>query len=207
KKPPRPPNAFILYRRDKQSKIVAANEGISNNEVSKEIGILWRNEPLEVKILWQKLAEEAKLEHMRKYPEYKYRPHRPNEKRRRIRRKKNNNEEPKPVISKSPQEVTNPRLIKKGANSKLYETEAKKAFFYSEKLEADNDDDLNLSTGNNEDLPTFWKKLTYKGLVFLGEDNPPYQLNVILPETLSNYYEFESNFIFSLPIVPFDLAN
>jgi hypothetical protein len=37
KKPPRPPNAFILYRRSKQPDIVAQNEGISNNEVSKQV--------------------------------------------------------------------------------------------------------------------------------------------------------------------------
>src|SRR5205814_1283634 len=38
KKPPRPPNAFILYRRAKQPTIVAQHQGITNNEVSKEIG-------------------------------------------------------------------------------------------------------------------------------------------------------------------------
>nr|ANQ32254.1 MATA-HMG [Rhizophagus irregularis] len=34
KKPPRPPNAFILYRRAKQPGIVASHQGITNNEVS-----------------------------------------------------------------------------------------------------------------------------------------------------------------------------
>jgi len=86
KKPPRPPNAFILYRRSKQPQIVAANEGISNNEVSKQIGEMWHKEPLEEKLKYQRLADEAKLEHMKKYPEYKYRPRRPHEKRRRTKR-------------------------------------------------------------------------------------------------------------------------
>jgi len=86
KKPPRPPNAFILYRRSKQPDIVAKNEGISNNEVSKQVGEMWHKEPLEEKLKFQQMAEAAKLEHMKKYPEYKYRPRRPHEKRRRTKR-------------------------------------------------------------------------------------------------------------------------
>jgi len=86
KKPPRPPNAFILYRRSKQPDIVAQNEGISNNEVSKQVGEMWHKEPLEEKLKFQRLADAAKMEHMKKYPEYKYRPRRPHEKRRRTKR-------------------------------------------------------------------------------------------------------------------------
>jgi hypothetical protein len=86
KKPPRPPNAFILYRRSKQPDIVARNEGISNNEVSKQVGEMWHKEPLEEKLKFQQMADAAKLDHMKKYPEYKYRPRRPHEKRRRTKR-------------------------------------------------------------------------------------------------------------------------
>jgi hypothetical protein len=68
KKPPRPPNAFILYRRSKQPDIVAQNEGISNNEVSKQVGEMWHKEPLEEKMKFQRLADAAKMEHMKKYP-------------------------------------------------------------------------------------------------------------------------------------------
>src|SRR5437762_8345286 len=46
---PRPPNSFILYRKDKQPEILAKYENISNNEVSKIVGQMWRNEPSEVK--------------------------------------------------------------------------------------------------------------------------------------------------------------
>lgn len=84
KKPPRPPNAFILYRRAKQPAIVAKNAGITNNEVSKEIGRMWHEEPLEVRHKFQKMAEDAKQEHMKKYPEYRYRPRRPQERKRRV---------------------------------------------------------------------------------------------------------------------------
>jgi len=100
KKPPRPPNAFILYRRSKQPDIVAQNEGISNNEVSKQVGEMWHKEPLEEKMKFQRLADAAKMEHMKKYPEYKYRPRRPHEKRRRTKRPNaslnNNNNANKP---------------------------------------------------------------------------------------------------------------
>ncbi|CAG8527232.1 2502_t:CDS:1 [Acaulospora morrowiae] len=84
KKPPRPPNAFILYRRAKQPGIVAKNQGITNNEVSKEIGRMWHEEPQDVRLKFQKMADAAKQEHMKKYPEYRYRPRRPQERKRRI---------------------------------------------------------------------------------------------------------------------------
>ncbi|GBC14850.2 mating-type HMG-box protein MAT1-2 [Rhizophagus irregularis DAOM 181602=DAOM 197198] len=84
KKPPRPPNAFILYRRAKQPGIVARHQGITNNEVSKEIGRMWHEEPAEIRMKFQKMADAAKQEHMKKYPEYRYRPRRPQERKRRI---------------------------------------------------------------------------------------------------------------------------
>ncbi|KAG9288139.1 hypothetical protein G9A89_000934 [Geosiphon pyriformis] len=89
KKPPRPPNAFILYRRSKQHQIVAANEGISNNDVSKQVGEMWHKASSEEKLHYQQLADAAKLDHTKKYPEYKYRPRRPHEKRRRTKRPSN----------------------------------------------------------------------------------------------------------------------
>jgi hypothetical protein len=113
KKPPRPPNAFILYRRSKQPDIVAKNEGISNNEVSKQVGEMWHKEPLEEKMKFQRLADAAKMEHMKKYPEYKYRPRRPHEKRRRTKRpnaslsNNNNNNASKAVNNNNNDNVSN----------------------------------------------------------------------------------------------------
>jgi len=115
KKPPRPPNAFILYRRSKQPDIVARNEGISNNEVSKQVGEMWHKEPLEEKMKFQRMADAAKMEHMKKYPEYKYRPRRPHEKRRRTKRpnaslnnnNNNNNANNKPAVNNNNDNVSN----------------------------------------------------------------------------------------------------
>ncbi|CAG8827182.1 22392_t:CDS:2, partial [Dentiscutata erythropus] len=53
----RSPNAFILYRRAKQPQIVAQHQGISNDDVSEE---------------------------RRTYPEYRYKPQRPQERKRRM---------------------------------------------------------------------------------------------------------------------------
>nr|CAG8496766.1 4676_t:CDS:2 [Entrophospora candida] len=65
---------------------IAKNEGITNNEVSKQVGEMWHREPMEEKLRFQRMADDAKMEHMKKYPEYKYRPRRPHEKRRRTKR-------------------------------------------------------------------------------------------------------------------------
>jgi len=83
--PPRPPNAFILYRRSKQQLVLDEHGEISNNEVSKMIGKMWHGEPIEERVRWHQLAEEKKLEHVARYPDYKYQPRRPSD---RIRRKK-----------------------------------------------------------------------------------------------------------------------
>ncbi|RHZ56307.1 hypothetical protein Glove_402g105 [Diversispora epigaea] len=44
---------------------------------------MWHEEPMEERNKFQKMAEAAKEEHMRKYPEYRYRPRRPQERKRR----------------------------------------------------------------------------------------------------------------------------
>ncbi|CAG8717636.1 4187_t:CDS:2, partial [Cetraspora pellucida] len=66
KGPPRPPNAFILYRREKQSEIMTKFPGYTNNEVSKEIGRMWSEESQEVRSIFQQMADAAKQEHMEK---------------------------------------------------------------------------------------------------------------------------------------------
>ncbi|KAG0253389.1 Casanova [Linnemannia exigua] len=70
KKVPRPPNSFIIYRREHSSnysKITAA-------ELSKILGEQWANEPPERKAYYAKLAKAAEKEHALKYPEYKFTP-------------------------------------------------------------------------------------------------------------------------------------
>jgi hypothetical protein len=83
KKPPRPPNAFILYRKDKQKSVQEREIGITNNEVSKVIGDMWKQETKEVKDHYQALAQQSREQHQKEYPGYKYAPRRPGERKRR----------------------------------------------------------------------------------------------------------------------------
>jgi hypothetical protein len=74
KRTPRPPNAFILYRRAKQPGIIASQRNLTNAEVSRTISDMWRKEPEETRLEWEKYADRKKLEHMQTYPNYVYRP-------------------------------------------------------------------------------------------------------------------------------------
>ncbi|CAG8807879.1 41477_t:CDS:1, partial [Gigaspora margarita] len=71
---PRPMNSFMLYRKVKAKEIRAKNPRITTGNLSKEISKMWHKEPLEVKSKFMKMAEEAKQQHMKKYPDYKYCP-------------------------------------------------------------------------------------------------------------------------------------
>lgn len=57
--------------------------GITNNEVSKVIGDMWKQEAQDIKDHYQALAQQSREQHMRDYPGYKYAPRRPGERKRR----------------------------------------------------------------------------------------------------------------------------
>lgn len=74
---PRPPNSFILYRRDKHTEILLksnSDKGLNNNAISRVVADMWKNESLEVKGLYKAKADEEKRMHLLKYPNYKYQP-------------------------------------------------------------------------------------------------------------------------------------
>ncbi|KAJ3372912.1 hypothetical protein GGF31_001449 [Allomyces arbusculus] len=73
---PRPENSFFLYRRAVYPAVVKANPHVSNPDMSKIISEMWRSELPEVREHYKHLAELAKKEHARKYPDYKYQPKR-----------------------------------------------------------------------------------------------------------------------------------
>ncbi|KAJ5637711.1 hypothetical protein N7490_007590 [Penicillium lividum] len=75
-KVPRPRNAFILYRQHYQATVVAHNPGMANPDISKIIGVQWRNLSEEEKSKWKTLAEEEKIRHNQQYPGYRYQPRR-----------------------------------------------------------------------------------------------------------------------------------
>ena len=74
--PPRPPNAWILYRSHQFKQIRATNERISQSTVSKLISDMWRNETEDVKRHFEQEAEKKKAQHQALYPDYRFCPKR-----------------------------------------------------------------------------------------------------------------------------------
>ncbi|TFB03673.1 hypothetical protein CCMA1212_004763 [Trichoderma ghanense] len=87
---PRPPNAYILYRKDRHNMVKAANPGITNNEISQILGRAWNQESREVRQRYKEMSEEIKLALLEKHPDYQYKPRKSSEKRRRARRQQGN---------------------------------------------------------------------------------------------------------------------
>ncbi|KAI0990259.1 hypothetical protein GJ496_000500 [Pomphorhynchus laevis] len=72
----RPMNAFMVWSKSMRREITQKDPKLHNSEISKQLGEMWRNMSDEDK---QPYIEEAKIlrsEHMRNYPDYKYRPRR-----------------------------------------------------------------------------------------------------------------------------------
>ncbi|KAK0990279.1 hypothetical protein LTR91_008942 [Friedmanniomyces endolithicus] len=83
-KVPRPPNAFIIYRKDWHSTILAQNPGVHNNSISVIIGDKWKGESDEVREIYKRKAEDVKRQHELNHPDYQYQPRKPSEKKRRM---------------------------------------------------------------------------------------------------------------------------
>lgn len=74
---PRPRNAFILFRQKNHQLVLEEGSVIRTNpDVSRELGRRWRSLSATDKAHWNKLAEEEKVAHAKKYPGYKYTPRR-----------------------------------------------------------------------------------------------------------------------------------
>ncbi|KAI0355996.1 hypothetical protein OH77DRAFT_280575 [Trametes cingulata] len=75
--PPRPLNAFMIYRGDKLKELSRENEEQKlgrQSELSKVIGSMWRQETQEARKGYYNRALQEKLVFDAKYPNYKYRP-------------------------------------------------------------------------------------------------------------------------------------
>ncbi|CAG8548162.1 14376_t:CDS:1 [Acaulospora colombiana] len=84
-KVPRPPNGYILYRKDFWARIKLAQPNLRVQDVSKMSAQQWEKESCRVKLFFKILAEIQGENHNRKYPGYKYNPknNRGNDKKRR----------------------------------------------------------------------------------------------------------------------------
>ncbi|KAL5499028.1 BHMG1 [Sanghuangporus vaninii] len=72
---PRPPNKFILFRTEMCARRVPEQAGITaTGEKSRYLGALWQGLSKEEKSYWELQAEKAKKEHVRLYPDYRYKP-------------------------------------------------------------------------------------------------------------------------------------
>ncbi|KAF9451290.1 hypothetical protein P691DRAFT_663589, partial [Macrolepiota fuliginosa MF-IS2] len=82
-KAPRPPNAWIIYRSDKAHQLPPLEPGQPRRaqaEVSKMISNMWANESEETRQEYERRAEEAKAAHALKYPGYRFKPMKKEEK-------------------------------------------------------------------------------------------------------------------------------
>ncbi|KAA1475160.1 hypothetical protein DENSPDRAFT_411801 [Dentipellis sp. KUC8613] len=75
-KPPRPPNAWILYRSDKIKELPPREDGRSRTqaEVSQMVSKMWAEVSPEERADYEAKADRAKAAHMKKFPDYKYAP-------------------------------------------------------------------------------------------------------------------------------------
>ncbi|KAJ3574651.1 hypothetical protein NP233_g1631 [Leucocoprinus birnbaumii] len=83
-KAPRPPNAWIIYRSDKVHQLPPLEPGQPRRaqaDVSKMISGMWANESDETRQEYERRAEEAKAAHALKYPGYRFKPMKKEEKR------------------------------------------------------------------------------------------------------------------------------
>ncbi|CAG8532483.1 11253_t:CDS:1 [Acaulospora morrowiae] len=71
---PRPKNCFMAYREQIQRKVLEENPGMNNKLVSVIAAKMWNEETEEVKQFWRERAQQLKIEHMIKYPNYKFAP-------------------------------------------------------------------------------------------------------------------------------------
>ncbi|KAL2131988.1 hypothetical protein VTI74DRAFT_4320 [Chaetomium olivicolor] len=84
---PRPPNAYILYRKDKHNEVKAENPNLHNNEISVITGAMWKGETPEVRAKYHQKALEIKAHLMALHPNYRYAPRKSSEIRRRAARR------------------------------------------------------------------------------------------------------------------------
>lgn len=70
----RPPNSWIIFRKQKAKELRDSNPNMSRGEVSTEASRQWKAMSDETKGFYQAMAKEAALQHKIKYPEYHNKP-------------------------------------------------------------------------------------------------------------------------------------
>ncbi|RUS18749.1 hypothetical protein BC937DRAFT_88391 [Endogone sp. FLAS-F59071] len=73
----RPPNAWILFRRDLNNELKSTEWGLRADDVSRRGSQRWRTMSTQAKQYWKDLSEKLKQQHQQLYPNYRYNPRRP----------------------------------------------------------------------------------------------------------------------------------
>lgn len=69
----RPPNAFILYSQAMRSEARQQNPSLSNTEVSRILGKMWKEVPNDIKLQYKQKAAKLQEEFKKNHPDYTYR--------------------------------------------------------------------------------------------------------------------------------------
>ncbi|ORZ23195.1 high mobility group box domain-containing protein [Absidia repens] len=70
----RPINCFMAFRLEKHREISSQSPGLNHRDISKIIAKWWKEATDIEKAPYRAIAEKAKAEHAKKYPNYKYKP-------------------------------------------------------------------------------------------------------------------------------------
>ncbi|CAO3590979.1 unnamed protein product [Absidia cylindrospora] len=70
----RPINCFMAFRLEKHREISSQSPGLNHRDISKIIAKWWKEATDVEKAPYRAIAEKAKAEHAKKYPNYKYKP-------------------------------------------------------------------------------------------------------------------------------------
>ncbi|KAF8891704.1 hypothetical protein BD779DRAFT_1512553 [Infundibulicybe gibba] len=115
-KPPRPANAWILYRSDKL-RAIKPGDYKAQGDVSKAIAAMWRAESPSMRKEYERRAEARKLEHAQMYPGYRFQPVSKAEKARVREALKKSRENARRAARGLPVEGTNPNSPSTSTNS------------------------------------------------------------------------------------------
>nr|AAO37761.1 mating-type protein MAT1-2 [Plenodomus lingam] len=87
KRAPRPMNCWIIFRDAMHKKLKSENPSLTVQQISTRCSEIWHAFSPDEKKVWQTAAKNAKEEHSRQHPDYKYSPRKPGEKKKRQSRK------------------------------------------------------------------------------------------------------------------------